>query len=73
MIDLLAAIGAALASGVVMYFFGYRKAGKTRAQQELKRRLENTKQAQEVRDEVETLDDVDLADRARRWVRGNND
>ena len=72
MIDLLTAIGAALASGLVMYFFGYRKADKARTQQELKRRLKNTKQAQEVRDEVESLDDIDLATRARRWVRGND-
>jgi uncharacterized protein HemX len=73
MIDLLAAIGAALASGVVMYFFGYRKAGTTRKAKETEQRLTDVKKAQEVRDEVETLDDVDLADRARRWVRGNND
>jgi len=72
MIDLLVTIGAALASGLVMYFFGYRTAGKARATKETKRRLTDTKVAQGVRDEVEILDDVGLADRAARWLRGNN-
>lgn len=73
MIDLLTTIGAALISGLVMYFFGYRKADKSRKANETERRLEDVKKAQEVRDEVETLDDVGLADRARRWVRDSDD
>jgi hypothetical protein len=55
-----------------MYFFGYRKANKARATKETEKRLTDTKLAQEVRDEVEILDDVGLADRAARWLRGNN-
>ena len=73
MIDLLTTIGAALVSGLVMYFFGYRKAGTTRKAKETEKRLKDVKKAQEVRDEVETLDDVDLANRARRWMRGGSD
>jgi len=73
MIDLLTTIGAALISGLAMYFYGYRKADKTRKANETEKRLKDTKKAQEVRNEVETLDDVGLADRARRWVRGDND
>jgi hypothetical protein len=72
MIDLLTTIGAALLSGLAMYFFGYRKANKARATKETEKRLTDTKLAQEVRDEVEILDDVGLADRAARWLRGNN-
>jgi hypothetical protein len=73
MTDIFVAIGAALVSGLVMYFFGYRKAGKARGTKETKGRLIDIKVAQGVRNEVETLDDIDLADRARRWVRGNSD
>lgn len=72
MTDILTTVGAALVSGLVMYFFGYRKAGKAHKAKETEKRLEDAKAAQEVRDEVETLDDVDLANRARRWVRGSD-
>lgn len=73
MIDLLITVAAAIGSGLVMYFFGYRKAGKVHKVRQTERRLHDMKEAQEVRDEVETLDDVDLANRARRWVRGSDD
>lgn len=73
MIDILTAIGAALASGLAMYFFGYRKADKAREVKQTEERLEDVKKAQEVRDEVEILDDAGLASRAARWLRGNND
>lgn len=71
MIDLLTTIGAALLSGLVMYFFGYRKAGRTHTAQQTEQRLKDVKTAQEVRDEVETLDDTGLADRAAKWLHGN--
>ena len=79
MIDILVTVGIAIGSAVVMYFFGYRKAGevhktKETAQQlkETEQRLENIKEAQEVRNEVETLGDAGLAARASRWVRGSD-
>lgn len=72
MIDILTAIGAALASGLVAYLLGYRKAGKVREAKQTEKRLEDVKQAQEVRDEVEILDDAGLAARASKWLRGNN-
>ena len=69
MIDLLMTIGAAILSGLAMYFFGYRKAGQTRKAKETEKRLKDMKTAQEVRDEVEILDDAGLADRASKWLR----
>jgi hypothetical protein len=71
MIDILITVGAALLSGLVMYFFGYRKADKARTAKETGKRLKDVKTAQEVRDEVETLDDTGLADRAAKWLHGN--
>lgn len=73
MVDLLVTIGAALLSGLTMYFFGYRKAGQTRTTRQTEQRLKDVKKAQEVRDEVEVLDDTGLADRASRWLRGRDD
>jgi hypothetical protein len=72
MIDLLTTIGAAFLSGLVMYFFGYRKAGQTNTTRQTEKRLKDAKTAQEVRDEVETLDDTGLAARAARWLRSND-
>jgi len=69
MIDLLMTIGAAILSGLAMYFFGYRKAGQTRKAKEIEKRLKDMEEAQEVRDEVEMLDDTELADRASKWLR----
>lgn len=71
MIDILMTVGAALLSGLVMYFFGYRKADKARDAEQVEQRLKDVKTAQEVRDEVETLDDTGLADRAAKWLHGN--
>lgn len=73
MIDTLITIGAVIASGLVMYFFGYRKAGQVRTTKQTEQRLKDVKTAQEVRDEIEILDDADLANRARRWMRGSDD
>ena len=76
MIDLilgpLAPYIAAAVSGLVMFLYGYRKAGKARTVKETEKRLEDVKKAQEVRDEVHALDDIDLANRAARWLRGND-
>lgn len=76
MIDLvlgpLAPYVVAAISGLVMYFFGYRKAAQVRTTRQAEQRLRDMKTAQEVRDEVEVLDDVDLAARARRWVRDDD-
>lgn len=73
MTDLLATIGVSLISGLVMYFFGYRKAGSVRAAAQTEQRLKDVKRAQEARDEVEALDDVGLAQRAAKWLRkGDN-
>ena len=72
MIDILITIGAALASGLAAYLLGYRKAGKVRAAKQTERRLEDMKKAQEVRDEVETMDDSGLADRAAKWLHGKH-
>lgn len=60
---------AAAVSGLVMFLFGYRKAGQVRDAKETQKRLEDVKKAQEVRDEVDALDDDELAARATRWVR----
>jgi hypothetical protein len=70
MIELLITIGAAAVSGLVMYVFGYRKADKAREVKQTEQRLKDVMAAQEVRDEVETLDDAGLADRASKWVSG---
>ena len=71
MIDALLAISGAVVSGLVIYFFGYRKAGQVRNVRQTEQRLKDVKTAQEVRDEVETLDDTGLADRAAKWLHGN--
>lgn len=63
---------AAAVSGLVMFLYGYRKADKARTVKETEKRLEDVKKAQEVRDEVHALDDIGLANRAARWLRGND-
>jgi len=73
MSDILTVIATIVTGGLAMYFFGYRKAGKVHEAKQTKKRLKDIKAAQEVRDEVEILDDAGLADRAARWMRGNND
>lgn len=60
---------AAAIGGLLMYFYGYRKAGKAQEAKQTKRRLKDMKVAQEVRDDVEILDDTGLADRASKWLR----
>lgn len=68
MIDTLITVGAAVLSGLAMYFFGYRKAGQARNARQTEQRLKDTKKAQEVRDDVEALDDIGLAKRAAKWL-----
>jgi len=60
---------AAALGGLLMYFYGYRKADKAQEVKQTKQRLKDVKTAQEVRDEVEILDDTGLADRASKWLR----
>jgi len=62
----------AAAGAVVMFVFGYRSASRARAAKDAGRRLEDMKKAQEVRDEVEALDDIGLARRAAKWLHKAN-
>jgi hypothetical protein len=65
-------IGAALLAVVTVYFRG-KAAGRDELEYEIKdKRLEDLKTAKEVEDEIEIMDDVELATRASRWVRGND-
>lgn len=67
--DILLTIGVALFSGLAVFLFGYHRAGKAHKAEETEQRLEDIKEAQEVRNEVEALDDNGLAARASRWLR----
>lgn len=65
-------IGAALVAVVTVYFRG-KADGRNDLEYEIKdKRLEDMMTAKEVEDEIEVLDDDELAGRASRWVRGNN-
>lgn len=64
----LIAVGIAIGSALMMYLFGYRKAGQVYETEETEQRLEDIKEAQEIHDEVKTLDDAELAARAARWL-----
>jgi len=65
-------VGAALVAVVTVYFRG-KADGKQDLEYEIKdKRLEDLLAAKGVQDEIQTLDDVGLADRASKWVRGNN-
>ena len=64
--------GAAAVAAVTVYYRG-RADGRDDLEYEIKdKRIEDMVTAKEVEDEVENLDDEQLADRASRWVRGNN-
>lgn len=67
--SLIAAAVAAILGAVSLFFFGYRKAKKDQAVEQVEQRLEDVKKAQEVHDEVAAADDDELAKRAREWVR----
>ena len=61
--------GAALAAVITIYFKG-RSDGRDNLEYKIKdKRLDDLLEAKEIRDEVEVLDDVGLADRASKWVR----
>lgn len=68
----LAPIISAVVGGVIMFLYGYRMADKARDADEAQKRLQTMKKAQEVRDEVEALDDIGLARRASEWVHGKD-
>jgi hypothetical protein len=68
MMDALLVLGGAVLSGLAMYFFGYRKAGRVRSAQQTEHRLKDVRTAQGVREDVEALDDVGLAKRAAKWL-----
>lgn len=68
----LAAAGFIFAAFVAAYF-----RGKTQAKHEFERDadkhlIDSMRKSREVEDEIETLDDEQLASRASSWVRGNN-
>lgn len=64
--------GAALVTVVSIYFKG-KSDGRDDLEYEAKdKRLEDLLTAQEVRDEVEILDDDQLVDRASKWVRNSD-
>jgi hypothetical protein len=65
-------VGAALVAVVTVYFRG-KADGKQDLEYEIKdKRLEDLLAAKGIQDEIQTLDDVGLADRASKWVRGND-
>ena len=64
--------------GVVLGLLGWRSAGIKAAlekaeAEEKERRLDQIRTAKEVEDDVESLDDNSLRQRASRWVRNKND
>ena len=68
-----ALIGAALVAVVTVYYRG-RADGKVELEYEIKDdRLDKILTAKEVQDDVQTLDDDDIAARAGRWVRSESD
>lgn len=65
----IAAIGAALLGLAAIYFRG-RSAGADAAERKhLEGRIDAIKDAQEVQNEIDALDDTELSSRARSWVR----
>jgi len=64
--------GAALVAIVTVYFRG-KADGRDDLEYEIKdKRIEDLLTAKEVEDEIEVLDDEELATRASRWVRGGD-
>ena len=73
-IQLYLLLGAAFILGAVGIYASGVQRGIDRTQRRIDgRRLDNMRTAKDVKDDVEVLDDVDLAARARRWVRTDND
>jgi hypothetical protein len=67
--DAVIALISMVVSGLVAYFYGRYATKKENAAAKVKQRLDAMKVSQEVRDEVEILDDTGLADRASKWLR----
>lgn len=69
-LKLYALLGAAFLLGLVGIYAAGMQNGIARLQNETnRRRLDSIREAKEVEDEIEIMDDVDLATRARDWVR----
>ena len=67
-------IGAAFILGAVGIYASGVQRGIDRTKRKIdERRLDNMQTAKEVEDEIEILDDVDLARRAHEWVRKADD
>lgn len=67
-------IGAAFVLGALGIYASGVQRGVDRTKRKIdERRLENMQTAKEVKDEIQILDDVDLATRAQRWVRKDTD
>lgn len=65
--------GAALVAVITIYFKG-RSDGRDAYEYKSKdKRLDDLLEAKDIRDEVEVLDDVGLADRASKWVRKSDE
>ena len=67
--DAVIALISMVVSGLVAYFYGRHATKKEAAAAKVNQRLDAMKVSQEVRDEVEILDDTGLADRASKWLR----
>lgn len=68
--DAVIALISMIVSGLFAYFYGRYATKKENAAAQVSQRLDDMKAAQEVRDEVEVLDDTGLADRAAKWLHG---
>lgn len=68
----LAAAGFIFAAFVAAYFRGKKQAEHEFERAADKHLIESMRTSREVEDEIEILDDEQLASRASRWVRGNN-
>ncbi len=51
------------------FLSGYRKGGQDKAAEAIRRRVEATRQAQEVRDDVEDMGDTERRDGLSEWMR----
>jgi len=73
-LQLWAAIVLAFVAGLVGIYIAGSKAGVEKERNKVdKQRLDNVLIAKEVKDDVEVLDDIGLADRASKWLRNNED
>ncbi len=68
----LAGVAAALLGLLAIYFRGRSDGADAVEHDMMEDRLESIHKAKEVEDEVDDLDDTELSERARSWVRGND-